>query len=50
MQYANFFVVPRHKRGGGLALSWKDDFVLDVLTSSDNHIDGVVDQGMDDTW
>ena len=50
MQCTNFFVVPRHKRGGGLALLWKDDFVLDVLTSSDNHIDGVVDQGMDDTW
>ena len=38
------------KGEGGLALLCKDDFVLDVLTSSDNHIDGVVDQGMDDTW
>ena len=48
MQYNKHFVVPRHNRGGGLALLWKDDFLLDVLTSSDNHIDGVVDQGMDD--
>ena len=24
--------------------------MLDVLTSSDNHIDEVVDQGMDDAW
>ena len=24
--------------------------MLDVLTSSDNHIDGVMDQGMDDAW
>ena len=29
---------------------WKDDFMLDVLTSSNNHIDGVMDQGMDDAW
>ena len=50
MQYLNFFVVPRYKRGGGLALLWKDDLVLDVLTSFDNHIDGVVDQGMNDAW
>ncbi|XP_030973776.1 uncharacterized protein LOC115993921 [Quercus lobata] len=50
MQNNKHFVVPRHNRGGGLALLWKDDFLLDVLTSSDNHIDGVVDQGMDDAW
>ena len=50
MQYPNFFVVPRHNRGGGLALLWKDDFMLNVLTSFDNHIDGVVDQGMNDAW
>ena len=48
MQYPNFFVVPCHNKGGGLALLWKDDFMLDVLTSFDNHIDGVVDQGMND--
>ena len=50
MQYNNHFVVPCHNRGGGLALLWKNDFMLDVLTSSDNHIDEVVDQGMDDAW
>ena len=50
MQYKNYFVVPRHNRGGGLALLWKEDFAMKVLTSSDNHIDEVVDQGMDDTW
>ena len=40
--------VPRPNQGGGLALLWKEDFQLDVQTSSDNHIDSVVDQGMDD--
>lgn len=39
----NYFVVPRHNRGGGLALLWKANFVMDALTSSYNHIDGVVD-------
>ena len=29
---------------------WKEDFAMKVLTSSDNHIDRVVDQGMDDAW
>ena len=33
-----------------MALLWKEDFQLDVQTSSDNHIDAVVDQGMDDAW
>ena len=46
MQFKNFFVVPRHNRGGGLALLWKETFAIKVLTSSDNHIDGVVDQGL----
>ena len=50
MQYTNYFVVPHHNGGRGLALLWKDDFVMNVLTSSDNHIDGVVDQGMNDAW
>ena len=50
IQYKNYFVVPRHNRGGGLALLWKEDFAMKVLTSSDTHIDGVVDQGMDDAW
>ena len=50
MQYTNYFVVPHHNGGRGLALLWKDDFVMNVLTSFDNHIDGVVDQGMNDAW
>ena len=33
-----------------MALLWKEYFQLDVQTSSDNHIDAVVDQGMDDAW
>ena len=42
------FVVPHPNQGGGLALLWKEDIVVDVQTASDSHIDAVVDQGMDD--
>ena len=48
IQFAHKFVVPRPNQGGGLALLWKEDFQLDVQTSSENHIDAVVDQEMDD--
>ena len=48
LQYKNILVVPHHNRGGGLALLWKEDFAMKVLTSSNNHIDGVVDQGVDE--
>ena len=33
-----------------MALLWKEEIKVDVQTSSDNHIDVVVDKGMDDTW
>ena len=48
IQFAHKFVVPRPNQGGGLALLWKEYFQLDVQTSSENHIDAVVDQEMDD--
>ena len=50
IQFAHKFVVPHPNQGGGLALLWKEDIQLDVQSSSDNHIDAVVDLGMDDTW
>ena len=50
IQFAHMFVVPRPNQGGGLALLWKEDIVVDVQTASDSHIDVVVDQGMDDAW
>ena len=41
-------VVPNVKRGGGLALLWKDTMKVDVLTYSPMHIDAIVteEQGM----
>ena len=34
IQFANLHVVPHHNRGGGLALLWKGEISVDVLTSS----------------
>ena len=41
-------VVPSVRRGGGLALLWKNTIKVDVLTYSPMHIDAVVteEQGM----
>ncbi|KAL4652403.1 hypothetical protein ACB092_01G230800 [Castanea dentata] len=50
IQFAHKFVIPRPNQGGGLALRWKEEIQMDVQTSSDNHIDTVVDLGMDDAW
>ena len=50
MQFAKIFVVPRVNTGGGLALLWKADCFVDVQSYSDNHIDDIVDYGVDVTW
>ena len=50
LKFVNFFVVPRVNQGGGLALLWRENINLVVLTSSDRHIDASIDFGMDDAW
>ena len=50
IQFAHKFVVAHLNQGGELALLWKEEIKMDVHTSSDNHIDAVVDLGMDDAW
>lgn len=47
-QMGKSFVVPRLNKGGDLALLWRENLKLDVLTSSECHIDTVIDFGMDD--
>ena len=49
-QMRNSFVVPRLNRGGGLALLWRENLKLDVLTSLERHIDTIIDFRMDDAW
>ena len=48
MQFANIFVVPQVNIVDGLALLWKADCSVDVQSYSENHIDAIVDHGVDD--
>ena len=50
IQFVDYHVVPRQNRGGGFAFLWTDTITVDVLSSSERHIDVVIDQGMDDAW
>ena len=46
----NFFGVSRITRGGGLAIFWKQDFDLQVVNSSPNFIDTIINCDKDDVW
>ena len=48
IQYANCFEVPGHNTGGGLALFWAANSNVDVQAFSENHIDAIIDHGVDD--
>ncbi|XP_050290036.1 uncharacterized protein LOC126728215 [Quercus robur] len=50
IHFTNLFFVPCVKSGRGLALFWKSDVDASVQTSSECHIDVVINQGEDDTW
>lgn len=39
LSFLNFFSVDNQGRGGGLAVFWKHNMVLNVFDSSFNHID-----------
>ena len=42
--------VERINKGGGLALLWKHNVDLQVQTSSKNHIDAIINKGVDGAW
>ena len=48
IHFANFFLVPRVNSSGGLALFWKSDVDASVQTSSERHIDVIINQGAND--
>ena len=50
IKYPNLFVVPHVNTRGGLALFWKCDFNVDVQSFSVNHIDAIINHGVDDAW
>ena len=44
------FVVQRVNRGGGLVLYWKNDLLIDVVSSSLNHIDVIINKDTEEAW
>ena len=48
--FDNLHFVERISREGGLALFWKNTVDLQVQTSSKNHIDAIVNKGVDGAW
>ena len=44
------FVVQRVNRGGGLVLYWKNDLLVDVVSSSLNHIDAIINKDTEAAW
>ena len=46
----NFFGVSRITRGGGLAIFWKQNFDLQVVNSSPNFIDTIINCSKDHVW
>ena len=50
IQFTNLFFVPRINSGGGLALYWKSELVVDVQSFSNRHIDAFINHGADDAW
>ena len=50
LQFGQYHSVSKVNHGGGLALFWKKDFNLPVVSSSINHIDAVIFEGTDKAW
>ena len=44
------FVVSKINQGGGLALLWRFDFDVNVVFSSLNHTDAVINSGKENSW
>lgn len=50
LQMEEYFRVSKVTIGGGLALFWKKEFVVDIESSSLNHIDVLINKGKEDEW
>ena len=50
LQFSHYHDVSRITCGGGLAIFWKNGFNLEVESSSQNHIDVVINKGKDNAW
>ena len=50
LRYGHHQGVSRRTRGGGLVLFWKKDFDDQVMSSSLNHIDVLINRGKENGW
>ena len=50
LQFGHYHGVSKLNRGGGLALFWKKDFDLRVVSSSINYINAVIFGGTEKAW
>ena len=50
LQFSHYHGVSRITCGGGLAIFWKNGFNLEVESSSQNHIDVMINKGKDNAW
>lgn len=50
IQFDHKFFVPRITRGGGLVLYWRSDIEVEVVSSSLNHIDAIINKSSASAW
>ena len=50
LQFGHYHGVSKISHGGGLALFWKKDFQLSIESSSQNHVDVVINKGRENAW
>ena len=50
LRFSHHHGVSRITRGGGLVVFWKKDFDLQVMSSSKNHIDVLINRGKENVW
>ena len=50
LRFGHYHGVSRLTRGGGLVMFWKKDFDLQVMSSSHNHIDVLINGGKENVW
>ena len=50
LRFGHHHGVARVSCGGGLVLFWKKDFDLQVMSSSLNHIDALINRGKENVW
>ena len=50
LQMGDFFGVSKVSLGSGLTLFWKKGVVVDIESSSLNHIDVLINKGKEDEW